>query len=67
MKTLKILPQRIFKFKCKSSLIDATLKTLQEETIRDDGREEWKIRQTDNTRLTKLIDILKFMGGLESV
>ena len=54
MKTLKVLPQRIFKFKCKSSLIDATLKTLQEETIRDDGREEWKIRQTDNTRLNKV-------------
>ena len=53
MKTVKILPQKIFNFKCKSKLIEETLATLKEEKIRDDGREEWKVLQTDNTRLNK--------------
>ena len=53
MKKVKILPQRIFNFKCKSKLIEETLTTLKEEKIRYDGREEWKVLQTDNTRLNK--------------
>ena len=53
MKTVKILPQKIFNFKCKSKLIEETLATLKEEKIRYDGREEWKVLQTDNTRLNK--------------
>ena len=53
MKTVKILPQKIFNFKCKSKLIEETLTILKEEKIRYDGREEWKVLQTDNTRLNK--------------
>ena len=52
MKTLKILPQKIFKFKCKQKLLEDTLETLKnDEWVEHD--EKWKILQSKDTRLNK--------------
>ena len=52
MKTLKILPQRIFKFKCKQKLLEDTLETLKnDEWVEHD--EKWKVLQSKDTRLNK--------------
>ena len=53
MEILQILPQQIFKFKCDEHLLKSTLTTLQKEKVRTDNREEWKVRQTNSTRLNK--------------
>ena len=52
MKTLKILPQTIFKFKCKQQLLKETLETLKnDDWVEHD--EKWKVLQSKDTRLNK--------------
>ena len=52
MKTLKILPQKIFKFKCKPQLLESTLENLKDdEWVEHD--EKWKVIQSKDTRLNK--------------
>ena len=54
MKTLEILPQKIFKFKCEPNLILKTLDALKsEEFILAPAIPAWAVAQTKNKRLNK--------------
>ena len=53
MKTLEILPQKIFKFKCEPNLVLQTLDTLKSEEFILGQGPPWAVAQTRNKRLNK--------------